>query len=205
MRATTGSSTRRAPRRSSRQRPVEPANAEETRKPSRETAPPLFDLTSLQREANRRFGWTARRTLSAAQRCYEAHKILTYPRTDSRCLPNDYRAKVAEVSRPSPTRAARRASPTHPIREYGTAAARLLASGLENEARTFDDTKVSDHFAIIPTGRLPSAGVLGRRSPPLRPGRAPLPRQLPAARASGSASSAPRSSRASASAVARAR
>ncbi|MCX5740036.1 MAG: DNA topoisomerase, partial [Proteobacteria bacterium] len=74
-----------------------PGVADETRKPSRETAPPLFDLTSLQREAIRRFGWTARRTLSAAQRCYEAHKILTYPRTDSRCLPNDYRQKVREV------------------------------------------------------------------------------------------------------------
>jgi len=70
----------------------QPAVAEETRKPSRESAPPLFNLTSLQREGNRRFGWSARRTLSAAQRCYERHKILTYPRTDSRCLPNDYRA-----------------------------------------------------------------------------------------------------------------
>src|SRR5262245_10907273 len=65
--------------------------ASETRRPSRETAPPLFDLTSLQREANRRFGWSARRTLNAAQRCYEGHKVLTYPRTSSRALPNDYR------------------------------------------------------------------------------------------------------------------
>ena len=135
--------------------------AEETRKPSRETAPPLFDLTSLQREAIRRFGWTARRTLSAAQRCYEAHKILTYPRTDSRCLPNDYREKVREVF--ETFAAAGRASrmSDDPVKDYGTAAARLLADGLENEARTFDDAKVSDHFAIIPTGRLPNAGVSG--------------------------------------------
>jgi DNA topoisomerase-3 len=138
-----------------------PGAAEETRKPSRETAPPLFDLTSLQREAIRRFSWTARRTLSAAQRCYEAHKILTYPRTDSRCLPNDYRAKVREVfqSFADAGRASRMSD--DPVRDYGTAAARLLANGIENEARTFDDTKVSDHFAIIPTGRLPNAGVSG--------------------------------------------
>ncbi len=75
----------------------QPAIAEETRKPSRESAPSLFNLTSLQREGNRRFGWSARRTLSAAQRCYERHKILTYPRTDSRCLPNDYRGIVDEA------------------------------------------------------------------------------------------------------------
>ena len=71
--------------------------ARETRKPSKESAPPLFDLTSLQREGNRRFGWSARRTLSAAQRCYERHKLLTYPRTDSRCLPEDYRETVNQV------------------------------------------------------------------------------------------------------------
>jgi DNA topoisomerase-3 len=139
----------------------QPGVAEETRKPSRETAPPLFDLTSLQREAIRRFSWTARRTLSAAQRCYEAHKILTYPRTDSRCLPNDYRAKVREVF--ETFAAAGRASrmSDDPVKEYGVASARLLESGLENEGRTFDDSKVSDHFAIIPTGRLPNAGVSG--------------------------------------------
>jgi DNA topoisomerase-3 len=140
-----------------------PGSAEETRKPSRETAPPLFDLTSLQREAIRRFGWTARRTLSAAQRCYEAHKILTYPRTDSRCLPNDYREKVREVlhSFADAGRGLRPSKDADPIAEYGAAAQRLLSAGLENEARTFDDTKVSDHFAIIPTGRVPGPSVSG--------------------------------------------
>jgi DNA topoisomerase-3 len=136
--------------------------AEETRKPSRESAPPLFDLTSLQREAIRRFGWTARRTLSAAQRCYEAHKLLTYPRTDSRWLPTDYRATVQEVLRTfADAGRGRRPVAEDPIAEYGSAAARLLAQGLENEGRTFDDAKVSDHFAIVPTGRLPGASLSG--------------------------------------------
>src|SRR5262249_14520991 len=83
--------------------------ASETRKPSRESAPPrrrsparggplpLSARRSLQRGATRRFAWSARRALSAAQRCYERHKLLTYPRTDSRCLPSDYRGTVARV------------------------------------------------------------------------------------------------------------
>jgi len=124
--------------------------ARETRKPARESAPPLFDLTSLQREANRRFGWSARRTLGAAQRCYEAHKLLTYPRTDSRCLPSDYRETVGKVIRAL-------AGDT-PYRDPAT---RLLERGLENEARVFDDSGVSDHFAIIPTGVLPDPKLSG--------------------------------------------
>ncbi len=131
--------------------------AQETRKPSRESAPPLFDLTSLQREGNRRFGWSARRTLAAAQRCYERHKILTYPRTDSRCLPSDYRATVAETL-------AGFAGSGHLGEEfvdYASAAARLQRAGLENEGRVFDDAGVSDHFAIIPTGKLPGEPLSG--------------------------------------------
>ena len=126
--------------------------ARETRKPSREAAPPLFDLTSLQRESNRRFGWSARRTLSAAQRCYEAHKLLTYPRTDSRCLPDDYRSVVDDVLRSFANRSGD---------EFAPHAARLLERGLENDGRIFDDAKVSDHFAIIPTGNAPSGGLSG--------------------------------------------
>ncbi len=126
------------------------AAASETRKPSRETAPPLYDLTSLQREGNRRFGWSARRTLNAAQRCYEAHKLLTYPRTDSRCLPNDYRAVVDGV-----LQAFAAAGP------FQTEATALVENGLENVERTFDDAKVSDHFAIIPTGKVPDANLSG--------------------------------------------
>ncbi|HTO54410.1 MAG TPA: DNA topoisomerase 3 [Myxococcota bacterium] len=124
--------------------------ARETRKPSRETAPPLFDLTSLQREGNRRFGWSARRTLNAAQRCYEAHKLLTYPRTDSRCLPNDYRANVDEILRTFAGEG-----------PFQAEAQPLVENGLENADRTFDDSKVSDHFAIIPTGKLPDANLSG--------------------------------------------
>ena len=115
--------------------------ASETRKPSRESAPPLFDLTGLQREGNRRFGWSARRTLNAAQRCYERHKVLTYPRTDSRALPKDYRSVVDEVFDLLAVDS-----------RFEAACTRLKRDGLQNEARTFDDNKVSDHFAIVPTG-----------------------------------------------------
>jgi DNA topoisomerase-3 len=133
--------------------------AEETRKPSRESAPPLFDLTSLQREANRRFSWSAKRTLGAAQRCYEQHKILTYPRTDSRCLPQDYRETVGRVLH-TLAGAARHEAPVA-MGEYARAAAELERAGLQNEARIFDNSGVSDHFAIIPTGTLPTASLSG--------------------------------------------
>ena len=132
--------------------------ASETRKPSRETAPPLFDLTSLQREANRRFGWSARRALSAAQRCYERHKLLTYPRTDSRCLPSDYRETVDQVL----TNFSAAASvEIEGFDDYARAASHLKEAGLQNEARTFDDKGVSDHFAIIPTGNMPQEEFTG--------------------------------------------
>jgi len=137
-----------------------PGSASETRKPSRESAPPLFDLTSLQREGNRRFGWSARRTLSAAQRCYERHKILTYPRTDSRCLPSDYRATVDRTLEAF-AGAAGRAPAAEGFAEYAAASAHLRRAGLENQARVFDDSGVSDHFAIIPTGAFPSQALSG--------------------------------------------
>jgi len=137
---------------------VHSAIAEETRKPSRETAPPLFNLTSLQREGNRRFGWSARRTLSAAQRCYERHKILTYPRTDSRCLPNDYRSIVDETIDRFSNAAGQEGEE---YSEFAAAATQLKKAGLVNTERTFDDSKVSDHFAVIPTGNLPEAPLTG--------------------------------------------
>ncbi len=133
----------------------QPGAASETRKPSRESAPPLFDLTSLQREGNRRFGWSARRVLGAAQRCYEAHKVLTYPRTDSRCLPSDYRETVDEVL------ANLAAASGDDLADYARAAAHLRSAGLENTGRIFDDAGVSDHFAIIPTGVVPSGELRG--------------------------------------------
>lgn len=134
------------------------ATASETRKPSKENSPPLLDLTSLQREGNRRFGWSARRTLSAAQRCYERHKILTYPRTDSRCLPEDYRETVQTVLE-SYAGAAGHQEENFP--DYARSAAHLIEHGLENEKRTFNNEGVSDHFAIIPTGTFPEEELTG--------------------------------------------
>ena len=133
------------------------ALAGETRKPSRESAPTLFDLTGLQREANRRFSWSARRTLSAAQRCYERHKILTYPRTSSKCLPSDYRATVDGVL----DSFASQAGAGEGFADYAAAAARLRNDGLQNTGRIFDDKGVSDHFAIVPTGTLPREALSG--------------------------------------------
>jgi DNA topoisomerase-3 len=135
-----------------------PASARETRKPSRETAPPLFDLTSLQREAHRRFGWSARRTLSAAQRCYDRHKLLTYPRTDSRCLPTDYRETVDETLS---SLAGGAGHPGDDFPDYAKSASHLQSAGLENTKRVFDDKGISDHFAIIPTGMLPEEPLSG--------------------------------------------
>lgn len=117
--------------------------ASETRRPSRESAPPLFDLTSLQREANRRFSWSAARALQAAQRCYEQHKVLTYPRTSSRCLPEDYRGEVDKIL-----------TSFSVTPEFGVHAKTLQRQGRQNEAKIFNNAGISDHFAIIPTGQM---------------------------------------------------
>ena len=115
----------------------------ETRKPVSMPAPTLFDLTSLQREASNRFGFSARRTLQIAQECYEKHKVLTYPRTDSKYLPNDY-LKVA-------TRTVAQLGERLP--EFAPFAEQIIANrGIKPTKRVFDSSKVSDHFAIIPTG-----------------------------------------------------
>ena len=74
--------------------PASRASSPRRAKPSTQVSPLLYDLTSLQREANGRFGFSARTTLSLAQALYEKHKVLTYPRTDSRALPEDYLATV---------------------------------------------------------------------------------------------------------------
>ncbi|MBR4107379.1 MAG: DNA topoisomerase 3 [Akkermansia sp.] len=123
------------------------AGVQETRKPVSMPAPLLFDLTSLQKEASNRFGFSARRTLQLAQECYEKHKVLTYPRTDSKFLPNDYlkiAARTVEAiaeGMPEMAPYARQILDTHSIRP---------------SKRVFDSSKVSDHFAIIPTGRFVS-------------------------------------------------
>ncbi|TAN53015.1 MAG: DNA topoisomerase III [Betaproteobacteria bacterium] len=118
--------------------------SEETR-PSSQNAPLLFDLTSLQREANGRFGFSAKSTLALAQALYEKHKALTYPRTDSRALPEDY---LETVSGTLDALAAETA--------YGSLAKTVLKRGwVKPNRRIFDNGKVSDHFAIIPTQQAP--------------------------------------------------
>ena len=113
----------------------------EEKKPQTQIPPLLYDLTTLQREANSRFGLPANRTLQIAQALYERHKVLTYPRTDSRYLPEDYLGTTRNVL----------AGLTDP------GLARHAAKALENgwvhpNKRIFNDAKVSDHFAIVPTG-----------------------------------------------------
>jgi DNA topoisomerase-3 len=110
------------------------------KKEQRERAPMLYDLTSLQREANTRYGFSARRTLAAAQRLYEEHKALTYPRTNSRYLTTDM---VEEIK---PT-----AELVGGQKEYAQAAAYVTALDVLPLARVVNDEKVTDHHAIIPT------------------------------------------------------
>src|SRR5436305_514669 len=105
----------------------------------KERAPLLYDLTSLQREANTRFGFSARRTLAAAQRCYEEHKALTYPRTSSRYLTSDM---VAEI-KPTAKKVGR-------FEEYAKAAQYVIGLELLPQGRVVDDDTVSEHHAIIP-------------------------------------------------------
>ncbi|MCB9685119.1 MAG: DNA topoisomerase III [Alphaproteobacteria bacterium] len=119
--------------------------ASEKRKKSKQGPPLPFDLTTLQREANRRFSMSARRTLDAAQRLYEAHKVLTYPRTDSRHLPGDYGPVVDQLLGSLATLS----DPDHA--EIAGIAARVQQAP-ENLSRVLDSSKVSDHFAIVPTG-----------------------------------------------------
>ena len=114
----------------------------------RERPPLLYDLTSLQRDANTRFGFSARRTLAAAQRCYEEHKALTYPRTSSRYLTSDL---VGEI-KPTAAQVGRRD-------EYRAAAEYVRSLDLLPLGRVVDDAKVGDHHAIIPTN---AAHDLGR-------------------------------------------
>jgi DNA topoisomerase-3 len=112
----------------------------EESKPSTSMAPGLFDLTSLQREANGRFGFSAKNTLGIAQSLYERHKVLTYPRTDSRHLPEDYRDATKETVAMLAQGA------------YRTSAQMITKGGwIKPNKRIFDNSKISDHFAIIPT------------------------------------------------------
>ncbi len=109
---------------------------------TRKTQPPpqLYDLTSLQREANRLLGLSAAKTLEIAQALYEKHKLITYPRTDSRYLPHDMLPKVAKVLNTLP---APYDTLTEPLRQAG---------GYSKSGRMYNDAKVSDHHALVPTG-----------------------------------------------------
>jgi DNA topoisomerase-3 len=121
-----------------RERPGEITKLETSTK--KERPPLLYDLTSLQREANTRFGFSARRTLAAAQRLYEEHKAITYPRTNSRFLPGDM---VGELK---PT-----AAVVGTQREYARAAQYVTGLDVLPLGRVVNDAKVTDHHAVIPT------------------------------------------------------
>ncbi len=124
------------------------ASVTEESKPTTQAAPPLFDLTSLQREANGKFGYSAKTTLSIAQSLYERHKALTYPRTDSRALPEDYVPVVKQTFEMLADSGMRHLAPH--------ALTALNGNYVKPTKRVFDNTKVSDHFAIIPTLQAPS-------------------------------------------------
>jgi DNA topoisomerase-3 len=121
-----------------------PGIVTEESKPTTQMSGALYDLTTLQREANGRFGFSAKTTLSLAQALYERHKVLTYPRTDSRALPEDYLGTVKT---------------TLGMLEgtsYGAFASQILKNQwVKPNKRIFNNAKVSDHFAIIPTSLAP--------------------------------------------------
>ena len=122
-----------------------PGTVSEETKPTTQASPLLFDLTSLQREANGRFGFSARGTLALAQALYERHKVLTYPRTDSRALPEDYLGTVKKAM-----------DMLTGDRDYASFARAVLKNGwVKPDRRIFDNSKISDHFAIIPTLQAP--------------------------------------------------
>ena len=125
-------------------RGIAPTSVVDTATPESRKAPKLFDLTSLQREANTRLGFSASRTLEIAQALYEQHKVLTYPRTNSNHLPEDYPDTVKSTLGSLPE-------------AYKNFAETILQNGWVTQKHSvFDNAKISDHFAIIPTGKAPS-------------------------------------------------
>ena len=126
----------------------QPARVTDESKPSTQASGMLFDLTSLQREANGKFGFSAKTTLALAQSLYERHKALTYPRTDSRHLPEDYLPVVKQTFEMLADSGMRHLAPH--------ALTALNQGYIKPTKRVFDNSKVSDHFAIIPTTQAPS-------------------------------------------------
>jgi DNA topoisomerase III len=118
----------------------------EEKKPTTQASPRLYDLTTLQREANGRFGLSARRTLQIAQALYERHKVITYPRTDARALPEDYANTVRET-----------------MQSLGGDLAQHAAKVVQSawirpgNKKIFNNAQISDHFAIIPTTTEPKS------------------------------------------------
>jgi len=122
-----------------------PGIVTEESKPTTQLSPLLYDLTSLQREGNARFGFSAKNTLGLAQALYEKHKVLTYPRTDSRALPEDYISTVKKTL-----------GMLADTTGYSSFADQILKQDwVKPNKRIFNNAKVSDHFAIIPTALAP--------------------------------------------------
>ncbi len=120
------------------------AAVSEEKKSSSQASPRLYDLTTLQREANGRFSLSAKRTLQIAQALYERHKVITYPRTDSRALPEDYVATVKQTL----------GNLSGDLAKHGQTA--LENGWVRPNKRIFNNAQISDHFAIIPTGTAPT-------------------------------------------------
>ena len=126
------------------------AAVEESKVERKKIAPPqLYDLTSLQREANRRLGFSADKTLKVAQSLYETHKLVTYPRTDSRYLPDDMKPKIADTLKRLP-------AAYQPFVQSED-----LNWGLRSK-RFYDNSKISDHHAIVPTDKTADSSKLTR-------------------------------------------
>ncbi len=121
---------------------------DESTRNSVEKPPMNLDLTTLQRRANSQWSWSARRTLDVAQSLYDRHKVSTYPRTDSKHLPEDMRESVETII-----------GSLQAVEELAEHASYLLETGLQNTSSVFDSSKVSDHFAIIPTGQMPPSDM----------------------------------------------
>jgi DNA topoisomerase-3 len=131
-----------------------PGIVTEESKPTTSLAPLLYDLTSLQRDANSRFGFSAKNTLGLAQALYEKHKVLTYPRTDSRALPEDYLGTVKQTL--ETLRGRGPTAGTAFVTRYESFARTILENDwVRPNKRIFNNAKISDHFAIIPTPQTP--------------------------------------------------
>ena len=130
-----------------------PFETEETKRTKTEQPPLNFDLTTLQKRANGLWSWSAKRTLSVAQDLYDKFKLTTYPRTDSKHLPEDMHETVAKTLDQLKVQS-----------DYTVHVNRLQSDGLSNAGRNFNNSKVSDHYAIVPTGQTPPQNFGGDHS-----------------------------------------